>query len=124
MNKDGEQSCEEAMAYAKFMSKPEIIRMHLDILYKSISFLSKDKIMTILNDYKLQKAQKLKEEEERQHINQLRKIRGRNSSKKVTKDSDCALGDYNGLPDENQRQIEVSAFEVPHDEKPFNHNLI
>jgi len=58
MNKDGEQSSEEALAYAKFMSKPEIIKMHLDILYKSISFLSKEKIATALNDYKNQKAQK------------------------------------------------------------------
>jgi|DEB0MinimDraft_12_1074336.scaffolds.fasta_scaffold16136_4 hypothetical protein len=65
---DGEQTSEEAMAYAKFMSKPEIIKMHLDILYKSINFLSKDKIQTVLNEYKLQKAQKLKEEEERQHL--------------------------------------------------------
>lgn len=38
------------------MKKPEVIKMHLDILYKSITFMKKDKIEVMLNDYKMQKA--------------------------------------------------------------------
>jgi hypothetical protein len=39
--------------------------MHLDILYKSIGFLSKHKIDRILDEYKRAKEQKKREEEER-----------------------------------------------------------
>jgi len=39
--------------------------MHLDILFKSISFLNKDKINMMLNDYRDLKQQKQREEEER-----------------------------------------------------------
>lgn len=78
-----DQEREDSLAYFRFMSKPEIIRMHLEILYKSIQFLSKDKIQRVLNDYKFQKAQKQKEEEERMQLqSQLRKLRGRSTSKK------------------------------------------
>ena len=35
-----------------FMKKPDVIKMHLDILYKSIPFMKKDKIEVMLNDYK------------------------------------------------------------------------
>jgi hypothetical protein len=52
-------------AYVSFMRKPEIIQMHLDILYKSVPYISKDKIMKILSNYKETKMQKQKEEEER-----------------------------------------------------------
>jgi len=31
-----------------FMSKPDLIQMHLNILYKSVGFLSNDKILSIL----------------------------------------------------------------------------
>jgi hypothetical protein len=66
-----------------FMKKPEVIKMHLDILYKSIPFMRKDKIEVMLGEYKKQKAQKQREEEERlQYQNQLRKLRGRSTTKK------------------------------------------
>lgn len=52
-------------AYVSFMRKPEIIQMHLDILFKSVPYISKDKIMKILSNYKETKMQKQKEEEER-----------------------------------------------------------
>ena len=48
-----------------FMNKPDLIQMHLDILYKSVSFISGEKIMTILEDYKTAKEEKRKEEEDR-----------------------------------------------------------
>ena len=71
------------MSYMNFMKKPEVIKMHLDILYKSIPFMKKDKIEVMLTDYKKMKAQKQREEEERlQFQNQLRKLRGRSSTKK------------------------------------------
>ena len=38
-----------------FMNKPEIIKMHLEILYKSISFLSEAKINGMIATYKLAK---------------------------------------------------------------------
>jgi hypothetical protein len=61
-----------------FMNKPEIIKMHLEILYKSISFLSEAKINSMITTYKLAKQQKKREEQERvQMHNQLKKGRGR-----------------------------------------------
>ena len=60
------------------MRKPEVIKMHLDILYQSVNFVSKDKIKSILSDYKECKLQKQKEEEQRLQIqNQMKKSRGR-----------------------------------------------
>ena len=35
-----------------FMNKPEIIKMHLEILYKSIGFLSEAKINSMTAQYK------------------------------------------------------------------------
>jgi len=35
-----------------FINKPEIIKMHLDILYKSIGFLNQDRINAMLETYK------------------------------------------------------------------------
>ena len=43
---------EDQASYLRFMNKPEIIKMHLDILFKSINFLKKDKIEVMLNEYK------------------------------------------------------------------------
>lgn len=61
-----------------FMNKPEIIKMHLEILYKSISFLSEAKINSMITTYKLNKQQKKREEQERVLMhNQLKKGRGR-----------------------------------------------
>ena len=48
-----------------FMNKPDLIQMHLDILYKSVTFISSEKILTILEDYKTAKEDKRKEEEDR-----------------------------------------------------------
>lgn len=47
------------------MNKPDLIQMHLDILYKNVTFISSDKILTILEDYKNAKEEKRKEEEDR-----------------------------------------------------------
>jgi superfamily II DNA or RNA helicase len=63
--------------------KPEVIQMHLDILYKSVGFLSKHKIERILDDYKRAKDQKQREEEERLRIQLLlKKSRGRQAKNK------------------------------------------
>jgi len=61
----GEITSQEQASYLMFMRKPEVIKMHLDILYKSINFLNKHKIEVVLQEYKHQKIQKQKEEEER-----------------------------------------------------------
>lgn len=47
MDEMGEQS-----QLPSFMKKPEVIKMHLDILYKSIGFLSEEKILTKIELYK------------------------------------------------------------------------
>jgi hypothetical protein len=74
---------EEQLSYIEFMRKPEVIKMHLDILYKNIHFLKKEKIDIMLNEYKSQKLQKQKEAEEQLQIqNQMRKLRGRSGQKK------------------------------------------
>jgi len=63
--------------------KPEVIQMHLDILYKSVGFLSKHKIERILDEYKRAKDQKQREEEERLRIQMLlKKSRGRQAKNK------------------------------------------
>lgn len=70
-----------------FMNKPDLIQMHLDILYKSVSFISKDKILTILEEYKTTKEEKRKEEEDRMMQQLLmKKSRGRQSTKKAFND--------------------------------------
>jgi len=51
----GEITSQEQASYLMFMRKPEVIKMHLDILYKSINFLNNHKIDVILQDYKHQK---------------------------------------------------------------------
>lgn len=62
------------------MRKPEVIKMHLDILFKSVAFLKREKIETILYEYKQDKIRKQKEEEERQLMqNHIRKLRGRSA---------------------------------------------
>ena len=64
-----------------FMKKPEVIKMHLDILYKSISFLSQPKIEAMIEKYKQAKEQKRKEEEERIQMQiQMKKSRGRSNA--------------------------------------------
>lgn len=47
------------------MKNPEVIKMHLDILYKSIGFLSEEMIAAKIEQYKQAKEQKKREEEER-----------------------------------------------------------
>ena len=47
------------------MSKPDLIQMHLNILYKSVTFLNQDRIVNILAEYKKTKDIKRKEEEKR-----------------------------------------------------------
>ena len=63
--------------------------MHLDILYKSVGFISGDKILAILDDYKTAKEEKRKDEEERLMQQMLmKKSRGRQSTKKVQPQAD------------------------------------
>lgn len=49
---DPSQLSEEQLSYMQFMRKPDVIKMHLDILYKSISFLNREQIDSYLFDYK------------------------------------------------------------------------
>ena len=80
--------------HQSFIKNPEVIQMHLDILYKSIGFLSKHKIDRILDEYKRAKEQKKREEEERLRLQrQMKKSRGRQSKKDQTKTSDDNIED-------------------------------
>lgn len=66
-----------------FMSKPDLIQMHLNILYKSVTFLNQDRIVNILAEYKKTKDIKRKEEEKRLQLQMMmKKSRGRNTAKK------------------------------------------
>lgn len=77
---DGNRSGDES-ALPAFMKKPEVIKMHLDILYKSIGFLSEEKIAAKIDQYKQAKEQKRKEEEERLQMQiQIKKQRGRSNN--------------------------------------------
>ena len=63
--------------------------MHLNILYKSVSFITGDKILTILEEYKKTKEEKRKEEEDRMMQQLLmKKSRGRQSTKKTFADQE------------------------------------
>lgn len=53
--KDEEQTGQDSLDYLKFMCKPEVIKMNLEILYKSVPFLSKEKINSSLESYKQSK---------------------------------------------------------------------
>lgn len=76
------------------MNKPDLIQMHLDILYKSVTFISSEKILTILEDYKTAKEEKRKEEEDRLMQQLLmKKSRGRQSNKKATTTTDQEMND-------------------------------
>lgn len=50
-----------------FINNPQIIKMHLDIIYKSVSFLSEDKIDQLIKKY-LENIEKNKREEENQKM--------------------------------------------------------
>lgn len=69
MNQDEEQEADEGYGeqsqLPSFMKNPEVIKMHLDILYKSINFLSEEMIAVKIESYKQAKEQKKREEEER-----------------------------------------------------------
>lgn len=57
--------------------------MHLDILYKSVVFMKREKIETMLYEYKQEKVRKQKEEEERLMMQtHIRKLRGRSGPKR------------------------------------------
>ena len=57
--------------------------MHLEILLKSINYLSKERIEELLSSYKTMKEQKRKEEAEKLLIrSQMKKARGRSNSKR------------------------------------------
>jgi len=74
---------EEQLNYMKFMRKPEVIKMHLDILYKSVHFLKREKIDAMLFEYKQEKMRKQREEEERLLMQtHIRKLRGRSGPKR------------------------------------------
>lgn len=66
-NVDGvaDDECDEESQVPAFMKKPEIIKMHLDILYKNIDFLSEEKIAAKIEVYKQAKEQKKIDEEKR-----------------------------------------------------------
>lgn len=66
-----------------FMNKPDLIQMHLNILYKSVTFLSQDRILNMLAEYKKTKDLKRKEEEKKHQLQMMmKKSRGRNAAKK------------------------------------------
>jgi len=49
---NAEDECGESSQIPAFMKKPEVIKMHLDILYKSVNFLSEEKISAKIEIYK------------------------------------------------------------------------
>lgn len=101
---DPSQLTEEQLSYMQFMRKPEVIRMHLDILYKSINFLKREHIEAYLFDYKQQKQRKQKEEEERLIMqNSIRKLRGRSGPKRE-KSKDEFKMDYEHTPVRDEKK--------------------
>jgi hypothetical protein len=48
-------SCDGEHGLPSFLCKKEILKMHLEILYKSIGFLCEDKILSKIEGYKLAK---------------------------------------------------------------------
>ncbi len=86
---DNEDSQRQAIS---FINKPDVIKMHLDILFKSINFLSRDRITSILDSYKKNKEKKRREEQERIQMQmQMKKSRGRQSTKRDKDDDEPAI---------------------------------
>ena len=62
------------------LKKPEILKMHLEILYKSVPFISEQRIMEGIHEYKAKKERLRLEEEQRQHDSKSKKkIRARSA---------------------------------------------
>ena len=84
------------------MEKPEIIQMHLDILYKSVPFLERQTIEDKIDFYKDSKEKKKREEQERLQMQiQMKKTRGRQSAKKDD--------DINMSPTQNHKVMSSAA---------------
>lgn len=67
------------------MNKPEIIKMHLEILYKSVGFISEQKIQTNLEEFRKAKEQKKREKEQRVLLNtQMKKQKGKQTTNNKT----------------------------------------
>ena len=71
MKSEDDEEGEGDISY--FLRKPEILKMHLEILYKSVPFISEEKIIQGLEEYKKKKERLRIEKEQRLKENKHKK---------------------------------------------------
>ena len=89
-----------------FLRKPEILKMHLEILYKSVNFINEQSIKASLDEYNAKKERLRLEEEQRQHDTKSKKKQRARSAK----DEQPTSNRQNGSPNQEEpKKVEKAA---------------
>ena len=94
-NKSEEQTEMEQISY--ILKKPEILRMHLEILYKSVSFVSQIKINEGLFEFKARKEKILLEQQIRNNEQKIKRKQRSTNKKEEEFDQDVEMKNENAM---------------------------
>ena len=93
--KSEEQTEMEQISY--ILKKPEILRMHLEILYKSVSFVSQIKINEGLFEFKARKEKILLEQQIRNNEQKIKRKQRSTNKKEEEFDQDVEMKNENPM---------------------------
>ena len=94
-DKSEEQTEMEQISY--ILKKPEILRMHLEILYKSVSFVSQIKINEGLFEFKARKEKILLEQQIRNNEQKIKRKQRSTNKKEEEFDQDVEMKNENPM---------------------------
>lgn len=94
-DKSEEQTEMEQISY--ILKKPEILRMHLEILYKSVSFVSQIKINEGLFEFKARKEKILLEQQIRNNEQKIKRKQRSTNKKEEEFDQDAEMKNENPM---------------------------
>ena len=94
-DKSKEQTEMEQISY--ILKKPEILRMHLEILYKSVSFVSQIKINEGLFEFKARKEKILLEQQIRNNEQKIKRKQRSTNKKEEEFDQDVEMKNENAM---------------------------
>ena len=94
-DKSEEQTEMEQISY--ILKKPEILRMHLEILYKSVSFVSQIKINEGLFEFKARKEKILLEQQIRNNEQKIKRKQRSTNKKEEEFDQDVDMKNENAM---------------------------
>lgn len=94
-DKSEEQTEMEQISY--ILKKPEILRMHLEILYKSVSFVSQIKINEGLFEFKARKEKILLEQQIRNNEQKIKRKQRSTNKKEEEFDQDVEMKNENAM---------------------------